>query len=68
MLLHEQTFFFSIVKKIIIISFSFWSVGVSGKMSTETANEDDNFGTESSQKVSESTVRNTTRGILQFTL
>lgn len=26
--------------------------GVSGKMSTETANEDDNFGTEQSHKVS----------------
>lgn len=25
--------------------------GVSGKMSTETANEDDNFGTEQSHKV-----------------
>lgn len=26
-------------------------VGVTGKMSTETAHDDDNFGTESSQKV-----------------
>ena len=32
---------------------SFWlfCTGVTGKMTTETAHDDDNFGTESSQKV-----------------
>lgn len=32
--------------------------GVSGKMSTETADEDDNFGTEQSHRVSHSSVVN----------
>ena len=33
-----------------VLMFSF-TLGVSGKMSTESAGEDDNFGTESSQQV-----------------
>ena len=35
--------------------------GVTGKMSTETAHDDDNFGTESSQKVILGHVRETDR-------